>query len=506
MCEHAQLEKTTQKQRQEDPIRANLQRLQTWNSAEDPQVQVDRETYRETLIRRQQELNETMQADARQQLPQAVANGAAPGTPVQEQAPAKLTYKQRREQKRKLKEARRNVNGGTVESYEMHRVSNDMIRMKENSTGPYEYRVLGRRELRDAISFCHGYRKNLLGRPATAEDRAWMERDKAYIEDYLSRDIERRKPYLEDFKQKIMAYEVTGDTFSNANIVQNFDELRRITEYSCSYENLMNDPDNAPYFDQMLAEEKAVLERKMVLLNALGGYLTSKAMACGVTIDDGKYVREIPPEMPLVVEGSLAVLKDSHESLMEDCQTLVEPVVARMADEVREQALAPLREETGERRVSAGSDIRFSQESFESLQEQMRGLRDLILSESESYAVHARKDLIDALYQDAYRTLDLQNELALKAESYQKTFDGLSSSGGFYGQTLKHTAARKASQYLTQARECEKHAADISQALSYLLKGGRVSEEVRKLIDRMETETRRTAQDGGDATGDQPEA
>ena len=88
---------------EQNAIHENLTKLQTWDLAEGQTLQERLQAHKESLIQSLPQLQENaaMQNAAAQQLGLANAAAAAPGAPVQEQVPAKQTYKQRREQARK---------------------------------------------------------------------------------------------------------------------------------------------------------------------------------------------------------------------------------------------------------------------------------------------------------------------------------------------------------------------------------------------------------------------
>lgn len=545
MCKQAQIEKEEQRKlMNEADIRTNLQSLQTWDAQEDEALKTERETYRETLIQGQKKENQTLRADAQRQVPPVRAAAAAHGTPVQEQVPAKLSYKQRRELKRKAKLARKHTAAGTAESYDLQTALSSLLQERNNSTASYradlqkeldearaqvakawdekawnrtrlieEYEAKQKTYLeREAIAaakqkkletlmqaeaFCSGYRMDRKGRPATKEDQARKEQDQALIEAYISGDVEQRRPYLEKFKNELMTFNVTEDTLSDAYILKNAARLKQITDRVAYYEKMMKDPDNAAYFDGLPTGETAVLKRRMTLLGQVGGYFAGKTNLYSVDSNTGNY-------MPLAIEGQHGMTaefrrlaRESMATLDEDCQELVKPSLAQMVDQIRDRVVDGLRARTDEKHVSRGTDIQFAQDSFEPIQERLRALREQIVSEPERYAEH--REVIDALYQDAYRTLDIMNDLNIEGMAYYTVFRNLKSDT-LYHRIQTTAASREAAECQARAKKCRWRANEISEALNYLLKGGAVSGDAQDLIE--ETKAKLAEQKAGGADPD----
>ena len=88
-------------------IRQELTRLQTWDVAPNQTLEERRAAQAAILIQQQQEDNLVLLAQAQVQLPPVQAQEAAPGQPVQEQVPAKKSYKKRREEERRSKKAKK---------------------------------------------------------------------------------------------------------------------------------------------------------------------------------------------------------------------------------------------------------------------------------------------------------------------------------------------------------------------------------------------------------------
>lgn len=508
MCKEAQIEKEELmkereiNQEKEAAIHARLESLQNWNSLEDPQVQVDRAAYRETRIR-QWALNEQLQQEAQQQVAQAQAQTAVAGTPVQEQTPAKLSYKQRRELKRKAKVAQKKVPGGTVESYDLQKTTGDLVQRRRNSADGYEAEALEKHvDLRALRVFCSGYQVNRWGRPATKEDEVKKEQDQKMMEDYLSMDVERRIPHLERLRKEIMEFKVTEDTISDANIMQNVEELKQITDRSCYFENALKDPVNARYLNEFSAEEQEVMKRKMDVLATLGGYLVNKCMTYGVQVNRGEYLEEIPAEASINAEAFRFTLGAQLKQLVPECMKAVEPVVERMAREERPRVMYRLQQDKIVRGATDEPGIQLTQETFDNkAYDRMRALREMIAGGADAYD-GAYHDTIEALYQEAYRTMDLYNDLWLDTFVYQRVVGRFDAGGNFYDRIQKKAALQKVNECQTSCRNCEERMDTIASALNFCMKGGELSDEARELLAQMGAEQLERQKAARDAAGD----
>lgn len=487
MSEHAQMEHIDQqKQAREAEVHTRLEKLQTWNAQTEPELKAERAAHQERLVRHQQELNAQLQANAQQQLPQANAQAAAPGAPVQQQAPAQQTHKQRRAQEKKAAEARKHSKVGTLETYEVKEQIFTLLEEQGNSREPYLKEAVEKNvDNRLLKSFCEGYRKGRLGRPATAEDRAKKERDQVFLEDYLSLDLQRRQPHLERFKRELMEFPVTQDTVSDANFVKNAAQLKRITDRTFYFDNMMKDPINAPYFNALSQEERAVLERKLQLMGSVSVYFVNRSKVIGVESTMGTYIQDVPADMKVMENIARAGLTESMRSMMTDCRDAVGPAVERMAEQERNAFLYPVKESLRVMREQEqdGPSIEFSQPAFREVYDQMRAIRELIASEPTVY--RANRAMIDGLYQDAYRTLDLYNDMKMEEQLYLGVAGKFDAGGPLLDRAKKAAAVKKVEDCQKQFQAYTQRIDAITNALNFCLKEEALSGEARSVLDEL---------------------
>lgn len=468
-----------QQKLREAEVHTRLETLQTWNAQAGPELKAERAAHQERMVRHQRELNAELLANAQQQLPQAQAQAAAPGAPVQQQKAAQQTYKQSKAQEKKLKEAQDHTNHeGTLETYEVKEQIAALLKEQKNSRTPYLKEAEEKKvDTRVLNSFCEGYRKGRLGRPATAEDRAKKERDQAFLEDYLSKDLHRRQPHLERFKQELMEFPVTQDTVSDAYLVKNAARLKQITDRACYFENVMKDPINAPYFNALPPEELAVLDRKLELLAFVGLYFVNQTKAMGVESNFGEYIGKILPEIRGMAENARVSLTENMQSMMTDCRNAVEQSVTQRAERERDVFLYPVKEalRSMRRNEEGGPSIEFSQPAFKEVYDQMRALRELIASDPAVY--RANRAIIDPLYQDAYRTMDLCNDMKMEEQLYLGVAGKYDAGGSLMERAKKAAAVEKVKECQEQLQAYTRRVEAITNALNCCLKGEAITAE-----------------------------
>lgn len=477
----------------EAEVYTRLEELQTWTVQEEgasAQV-VEPGAYREEVIRQQVAINQAMQEGAQRRTPAVKATvKAARGEPAQEQAPAQLTYKQRREQERKLKKARKGTARGTIESYELHEKMNAYLRGRGNSLKGYESKIDEQGSDKRIIRvFCDGYQKTALGRPATQEDRLRRDQDAKFIEDYISNDLKRREPHLEYFRRQLMDYPVSYDTISDANILQNADEIYKIANRAYYYENMRKDPINAAYFARLSPEELAVMDKKMKLLSDIGTYLTAKAQSLGVETMYGIYIEKPPADIEMMVGMQYNALKENMTSTFSECVDAVLPAVKERMQSERKKIVERLEHDEQVRRLSEWDEhpVEFTSPPTGYIMDQIRELRQMILDKPEIYAQY--QETLEHLYQDAYRTLDLINELNIESMVCEGAKDHYEfeceDQSQYLNRVREAAASREASKCQEKQENLVRHMGGISDAFRFYLKGRELTEPTRLMLEEM---------------------
>lgn len=471
---------------QQDTIHKNLTKLQTWDLAEGQTLEERRQAHKEAMIHGQLQENAAMQNAAQAQLAQATANAAAPGAPVQEQAPAKQTYKQRREQARKAKEAKKRSPVGTADTYDCVEATSRVVQERQNAlkpvpkdTGGVDPRVLG--------AFCQGYKVNKKGKPATPEDQAKADSDNAFLAAYLSKDVERRKPYLEAFRKELMDFPLSADTASNAYMVKNAEMMKRITDKSCYYENVMKDPINKPYFDSLDPTDMELLTKKLNVLALLGSYFVNRMGGMGLNSNLGCYY-DYSAQRGISSFKSNADFQQEYVGSLtagweQQKREILERHMEEYAAQERERMLREIAEDRTKQTAHRPEDMNFSGPAAGYATEELKRYRTMIEEHPDVYA--ANKPLMDQLYQEFYRGMDILNEMSFDSMVYQSVTDAKKESQKDTDQAKARLAFKKLERHMESMDAARKQLNTITQALDFYLKEKPLTDGARALLKNM---------------------
>ncbi len=295
MLDKENLQLHQQRQQTEQPIQV-LQHLeeepqQAMRQRELPEQQQELQEGQEQILQEEHE-NEMLAAQALLQALTVHADGAAGGAPVQEQAPAKETFKQRRRDRKKDKAAREICPVGTAATYDMVKELQDRETALDNSTGPYTEDI--RRSGTDGRvikRFCQGYRKDKNGRPMTKEDARKQREDREFIEDYCSGDLERRRRHLERIVREADYIRFPADPFSVLYMRYHISEMNDMLNKLAYLDNVKKDPINKEFFDNLDPILKDRLDSKELVGVALSSALVMSCAQIGVNLNSAVYIR-----------------------------------------------------------------------------------------------------------------------------------------------------------------------------------------------------------------------
>lgn len=483
--QHKQAEPVFQ---QQQDIRQELTRLQTWDLAPGQTLEQARAAHAQVLIQRQQEDNVALMARAQVQLPQAQANAAAPGQPVQQQVPAQKTYKEKRMEARKTRQAKKHSPYADHVSYDIQRQLERQDTGKDNSVTPevlQRAREAGvdRRMLR---CFCKGYQKDKKGQPATAEEAQKMREDQDFLDAYLSGDVARRAPYLQKFAEELMKLNISADMYAPENVHKNAARLKQIADQMTYFENMQKDPVNAPFFQNMDPLQLDLLNAKLDTLAPICGMLTVSQMgAMAVNCDKATYYDErvyIQNSRDLR-DGQMPVLR----AQLEECRRRELEVAQRHADAMADQAEAELlrnnqvlkdESETNQKTEGLGFTAYTTGYSFEELGK----YRTMIESHPEEYARH--KEIIDRVYQGLHHAMDILGELNGRIMAYQQVSDSRHLRQDRPSRLLVSQALRKQEELMGQADMVRKQFAAMADSLRFYLLGTEISPPASLMLER----------------------
>ena len=157
--------------------------------------------------------------------------------------------------------------------------ANECPQMQTCST--YDRRVL--------MAFSKGYQKGKLG-GMSAQDKANKAADHQFFTDYLTGNLERRKPHLDNMVRELLAVRFTSDMLTARNVRRNMAHYKDIVDKFYSMNDIMNDPVNAPYFNTMDPMTRQALESAFALALPFAGALFNLSSKYGCNLNNGTYI------------------------------------------------------------------------------------------------------------------------------------------------------------------------------------------------------------------------
>lgn len=480
---------------QSDPIqttqtlREHLTSLQTWNLGEGQTLEQRRSQQAEQMIQHQQEDALALQTRNRQQLQPANANAAAPGQPVQEQAPAQQTYKQRKEQERRRKEARRNNPAADHLSYQAVQNLQHLNAGQLNSIrtlGVDETATQNHVDKRVLRTFCNGYQTNKRGEPLTPEDQQRKQADETFLRDYASADLQRRKPHLDRMVEELLNARLTEEMFTDEYLAEHTIEMKTLADRMVYFENVTKDPVNAPYFEQMDPLKRRliqvrILDRYAVVGQGLGTFLGAK----GVALDNANYVRGDASVFAQNVPLMRQILSQTLNQSAQDEQAAVEEALnAKMAEEeaelTRQAEAMKAKAETMEGDIGGLNLTSFvTGYSFDELSK----YRTMIESNPDGYGAY--QPAVDALYQEFYRGIDSMGDLTRKSMAAQGVIDVHHDSTDLNARMLVHAASARQESLMEKTDALRKQLQATADAMQALLRSKPMTDAAAAVLERM---------------------
>lgn len=238
------------------------------------------------------------------------ADTVADGEAVQQMAPARKTYKARKEEKRqarqeekrRIKEAKDNTeNAGNIVTYEIKHQMEDYYTRFDNSF--YSYfpkdksgkdsdmsKNLSGVDVRVVGIMCHGFQTDEAGRPATAADEKYQQEDIKIYDAFCSTKYELRRPYLQRMVDEVLSYNLKKDIFSDKSLRSNTIGIKTMVERMMCMENMIKDPNNKFFFRELSPVQWNALGQVMELYPVFGYSLTMVCANKGVEEQRALYV------------------------------------------------------------------------------------------------------------------------------------------------------------------------------------------------------------------------
>ncbi len=415
---------------QQQTIREHLSQLQRWDVAEGQTLEERRKMHAQDLIQQNEEMNLLLREQVEEALPPVQAQQVADGVPVQVQVPAKQTWKEKRAEKNRLKEARKIQPLTDAVSVHMMQSLKTSSNCQNNSL---DMRPKGTDvDVRVLRSFVKGYRKKWTGSPATEQDAQNKEADRKFIDDYCSKDLERRRPHLERIVNELLLEPFDESLLSFEYLEHHAGEIKQKISRGIYFENVYKDPINRPYFDSLPLIKKDLIEHRIFANYAnLALLFTSKCNMKAVDSDKVMYnaslTRQYQTEFANTAEQMAVIFREGQES-------------ARAAE--KEAVQREFRE-----RLEASKEVLMQtsqsmKEAVETLPGDIGGLnltgyatgysfdelskyRKMIETHPVQY--DANKQIVDRLYRELYQGFDALGEITLHNMAAENVIDNIKS-------------------------------------------------------------------------------
>lgn len=487
------MEKKVKKEKQHvQTLREHLTSLQTWEVRQGESLEEKRGAHAEKLIQNYLEKNQVLQEQLRNQVPAVEANETATGQPVQIQAPAKETYKEKRERKRRTKAAQKkhpaadHLSYGMVKGLKEHADAHDnsMKLLTEAEKEQCSRTKVDKRVLR---CFVHGFKTNKKGWPASEEDEQYRQQDRQFLEDYISGDVERRRPHLDRIVKELLEIRISKDMASPEYLSRNSAKVKSICDRFTYFDNIWKDPVNKPYFDNLPQFKKDLLNCQILERYApFSTYMVVVMGMKGVNMDHADYVKgddvSAFHEQEPVVKAMLEDTLGRTNEMKEEAVNRELEIRANREKEVQLQDAEAMKKEaeTMEGDIGGLNLTSFvTGYSFETVAK----YREMIEKNVERYGQN--QELIDRLYQEIYRGIDALGDVTLKVKAYQGVIDDIPWPSDYEGNLLRAAASKIIEGESPKADYLRDEINGVMDAMEHLLRNKPLSNPAREVLKGM---------------------
>ncbi len=250
---------------------------------------------------------------ARPPLAPVISDTVAAGTPFQQTAPAKKTYKAQKEKRRRAreeenrhaKEASEQCPVGNIVTYDIkHQLGG--YHTRKNSLFDSYFPITGYdksgRPIRDTSKnrsgvdtrvlqiFSHAFRTD---EAAVSADAKYQQEGEAFYDAFCSTDNTRRAPYLQRMVEEVLNFNLKENMFSEKSLRSNAATFKSMADRIVYMENVINDENNAFFFDTPLSPvSKENLKKTLDILKAMPPAFMTACQKRGVEPDHNRYVSE----------------------------------------------------------------------------------------------------------------------------------------------------------------------------------------------------------------------
>ncbi len=244
--------------------------------------------------------------DVRTRMYPAAATGAAEGEPVVLEAQKKKSYKERREEKKRIKEEQIKIqevrditglNDADMKSYKLgHEITqygielDNSIELLHNNPELEAQSKKNKADVRAIRSWLQGYKTDKKGKPLNKIEEEKKQKDLEFISDMVSDSLEKRRKHLDHITDTLLNLKISEDMFTPEYIAKHPKEMKNITARMTYFENIWNDPINADYFKNMEPVRKELLKTRILDNYAVvSNNVTAQCTLMGVDINNEKF-------------------------------------------------------------------------------------------------------------------------------------------------------------------------------------------------------------------------
>lgn len=387
-------------------MREQLMRMETWE-LQDGKVDETLMTFGYQALAQREE-NQQLTQQAQQMFAPAQADAAAPGEPEQELVPAEKSDKQVKEEAKQAKRAQKVIPFGDHVSFALNRDVTAYYKEREAALKG-KWREMARENGVDEEAIAGFLQGHASGVFAKNGDRDAA--DRAFVEAYLSGKLDQRRPYLQQFTEEVMNYQIDLSLFTDDYLAQHGREVLSMCEKMNALQRMMGDGVNAPFFQQELTEEqRELLAQRMTENAAFTSMLQNRMAAKGIALD-GSYNTNYADMAEAVndFEQRRSTVWQSGQGRREILQRHREARIQRRLDDMVQQEVEQgLKQNTHkkgyENMAGLGTSGVFAP---------LRSMRAICTLLPSRYAQFQTS--IDMIYQQAFRTLDAAGEFVARA-------------------------------------------------------------------------------------------
>ena len=404
-----------QQQPQQD-LQQHLSQLRSWDLQADQSMEQRREQQKEVLLQRHQEDIGWLKQYYTNLAPAQAAVTAA-GRPLQELPTPKLSMEEKRRNSVKRKQAKSHHPEADEITFD---IAESLIRRRtamENSlktVGGMDALHGHGYDCRVVMDLCQGYRVDKNGNPADEEEARKMREDKQFLEDYDSKDAQRRKPHLDRYVDEVIGIEVQEWMFEVPYVVEHAVELRNISQKLLLIENIKKD--NQEYFEELKVRDPLkykLLEAKDYLGPGVSTKLSSAFQTRCVDMNNDTYMSL--GDTPKNYEDTKTFAPEYYADAQVEMQKRADAAVQEQIDkriEERRQEIARLREEILRDNSEAAQKIKKAGLTADNKPDSATTVlkyQDMILNNRERYT--ANQAVVDQAYAELFRAIDTKDDL-----------------------------------------------------------------------------------------------